>query len=86
MEKSSILQNKFTHYIEQHESCGTKDGVRRIFNSEDGARDVQWTSAMRRPERSVDLDPWVQGTLRYGNEKRAGQRPALFRSNAEDGT
>lgn len=32
--------------------------------AEDGAHEVRWTSALRRPERSRDLEPWVQGTLR----------------------
>ena len=27
---------------------------------------------MRRPERSGDLEPWVQGTLRYGKRKASG--------------
>ena len=40
-------------------NLGSKD-----FFAEDGAQDVQWTSVLRRPERSGDLEPWVQGTLR----------------------
>lgn len=38
-----------------------------IYNKrtkEDGAHEVRGTSALRRPERSGDHEPWVQGTLR----------------------
>ena len=43
-----------------------------LKNAKDGAHEVRWTSALRRPERSGDLETWVQGTLRYGKRKSSG--------------
>ena len=42
----------------------TRQGHILIY-AEDGAHEVRWTSVLRRPERSGDLEPWVQETLHY---------------------
>ena len=34
-----------------------------FIDVEDGALDVQWTSAQRRPKRSGDFELWIQMTL-----------------------
>ena len=45
---------------------------------EDGVLEVWQTSVLHRPERSGDLEPWVQGTLRYGKRKASGFHLRLF--------
>ena len=66
----TIFQNKKTHSPEnpsmQHSTA------------EDGAQDVLRTSVLRRPKRSGNLEPWVQGTLRFENKKRVSLAPTLF--------
>ena len=49
-----------------------------LFTAEDGVQDVLWTSALRRPERSVDLEPRVQGTLRLLIQKGPTHRVEPF--------
>ena len=39
------------------------------FHAGDGAHEVRWTSALRRPKRSVDLESWIQVTLCFRKKK-----------------
>ena len=52
----------------------------------DGAHEVRWTSALRRPKRSGDLEPWVQGTLCFKTKKGSSAELPLFVFDAGDGT
>ena len=51
----------------------------------DGAQDVQWTSVMRRPEQSEDLEHGLKGRTAT-SKKRQFKENCLFLLPAVDGT